>query len=164
MNAIVFLPLSRGQCATIDFDDFEKVGRVKWYALKSRRGFYAVRTVKVNGRKQMQYMHRVLLGLSKPFCADHKNGDGLDNRRENLRPASNQENTQGAACKRISATSIFRGVHWDRSRKKWEAKISPDGRTLHLGRFSAERAAAEAYDKKARELGFKPEALNFPVL
>lgn len=92
---------------------------------------------------------------------DHRDGNGLDCRKENLRPASKGSNLRAFCRKAPGKTSRFRGVSWDKSREKWRAVIETAGIHFHLGRFKNELNAAQAYDKKAIELGFFEEALNF---
>lgn len=102
-----------------------------------------------------EVMERVLgRRLSSEERVDHKNGDGLDNRRQNLRLATHAQNMCNRRPSRGS-TSRFLGVHYDSSRGKWRAKIKPvNGRYEHLGRFDSEVEAAVAYNvAAAREHG-----------
>lgn len=99
------------------------------------------------------YLHRLIMGEPEGLEVDHRNGDGLDNRRQNLRVATHAQNL---ANQRLSAanTSGFKGVSFDRTRpnKPWAAYIKHGGRKLFLGRHETREAAAAAYDAKAREL------------
>lgn len=159
---IVFLPLTQGKVATIDFSDFEKVGRFKWYAMKTPSGnFYAVRTETIRGTKK----HKTFLlhgAIMDAKGIDHINGNGLDCRRENMRRATDQQNHKAFRRKRLGTSSIYRGVSWYARDLNWEAKVGAGYKTFHLGRFINEEDAARAYDKKVTELGFFKEALNFP--
>ena len=92
---------------------------------------------------------------------DHINGIRHDNRLENLRLATHQTNQRASRRKRKNATSKFRGVSWDKQSKKWFASITNFGRTLYYERFDDEAEAALARDKKAIELGYPKEGLNF---
>lgn len=141
-------------------------GGPRWVAAKCKKNsdrLYAVRTV--GGRKgKRQMLHRVILGLSSPKVqGDHRNGEGLDNRRKNLRRASHAENCRNGARRR-NGTSKFRGVSWDKERQKWIGSIRrPDGNgRKHLGRFDKERDAALAYDKEAARRYGEFARLNFP--
>lgn len=153
---IVLLPLSQGKFAMIDSDDFEKVGRVKWSAKKTKSGnFYAVHKP---AKSKALFLHCEILGS---VGVDHIDGDGLNCRRENLRPATTKQNKQAFCRKAPGSTSKFRGVSWYRGVSKWVARVRFNNRLFYLGKFSIEEDAAKAYDKKARELGFFDEALNF---
>jgi hypothetical protein len=160
-NAIVFLPLSQGKVAVIDADDFELVGRVKWTAVKSGRNFYATRTViRADGRTQSLRLHSAL----NPGWdhIDHRDGDGLNNRRLNLRESSHQKNQKSFCRKRRGATSQYRGVSRNRRDQNWSAYLGRSGRNRFLGYFPSELEAAQAFDRAARLEGFEREALNFP--
>lgn len=161
VSAIVFIPLTRGKVAVVDFEDFELV-RGRWYASAKRPSgpAYARRTIPhpTNpGKQSCVQMHTLIMGC---LFVDHRNGNGLDNRRSNLRPASPSNNLRSFQQKRLTASSKFRGVCWHVSEKKWVAYIGKSNR--HLGRFDSEEKAARAYDGAAKRLGFSEEALNFP--
>lgn len=155
------IPLTQGQVALVDDADYEAVSQFKWCAMKNRRGFYAGRGVyKTNGKHTVQYLHQFLLpGVSR---IDHRDGNGLNNRRHNLRPATNQQNLQGARRKKIGATSRFRGVSWFSQYSKWQASIKVNGKPIHLGYHEVEAKAAKAYDVAARKYCGDFASPNFP--
>ena len=93
-------------------------------------------------------MHRVILGLEQGTLCDHRNHDGLDNRRQNLRPCNDSQNA-GNKRKHLGASSQLKGVDWHKSSRKWRAQIRINGRSKHLGCFTSETAAAAAYDRAA---------------
>ena len=95
-------------------------------------------------------MHRLLLNTPPGFDTDHINGDGLDNRRPNLRPVTRSQNLMNSHRAR-GKSSRFKGISWDRGRKKWLALIQPTGGRLYLGRFDTETEAAAAYDLAAAQ-------------
>jgi len=154
------ISLTRGKCAVVDDADFEFINQFKWTAKQSGKNFYAIRGI--GGRKNPKrlWMHREILGIDQ--TVDHKNGDGLDNRRVNLRPASQALNMRAYRAKSEGKTSRFRGVHWYARDSIWVSQIETDGKRYWVGRFQDEEAAARARDKKVLELGFTREALNFP--
>lgn len=156
-KAIVFIPLTRGKVAVIDFDDFEKVRPYKWFATKSRHNWYATRTDGSHIR-----LHRFLLDAPPEKQVDHENGDGLINQRYNLRLCTNAQNNQARKRKRAGAWSKFRGVTWDKRDTIWMARIGAAEKAIHLGSFKNEEDAARAYDKKAKELYGEFAQLNFP--
>jgi hypothetical protein len=93
-------------------------------------------------------IHRLVLPDAKQI--NHINGNGLDNRRENLRSVTSAENHRNSR-KRTRATSQFKGVHWLVQGKKWRAMIYVNGKQRHLGCFARETDAALAYDVAARK-------------
>lgn len=147
------IELSRGLCAVVDDGDYAELSRFKWSAMRGHSTFYAVRSLQ-NGR--MVLMHRVLLGmqdavtgenLAPSLHTDHRNRNGLDNRRTNLRCASARQNALNSPDRGKAA----RGVTWDRGR--WKAQIRVNGRGRHLGRFKSEADAHDAYNAALRETG-----------
>lgn len=148
MKAIVFIPLAQGCVAVVDHDDFEKVRGHKYYAKKRQRRIYAARaTVNSNGRKTTVFLHQDILPNS--LNVDHRDGDGLNNCRGNLRAATHSQNMRGFQHKRQGTSSQFRGVSWDRPLKKWRAMILVGKNRLWLGSFKKEIDAARAYDAAA---------------
>jgi hypothetical protein len=95
------------------------------------------------------------------LLVDHRNSNGLDNRRANLRLATHTQNMHNCR-KRKNATSRFIGVWLDKKRKLWESAIMNDGKKIFLGRFKTDIDAARAYDKAALEYHKDFARLNFP--
>lgn len=83
------IPLSKGFFAQVDDADFEIIGGRKWYCDK---GVYAAFKTKVKGKTLIHYMHRILMDAKVGQQVDHKDGNGLNNQRDNLRLCTNQEN------------------------------------------------------------------------
>lgn len=123
--------------AIVDDADFEWASRWRWCLATIG---YVVR--RPSGRTV--YLHRELLGLEPGdgLEGDHRNGDRLDNRRENLRIASHAENQQNRHYG--WGTSLHRGVCWDKAHGCWRASAMLDGKRYYLGLFAVEEDAAEA--------------------
>lgn len=154
----VEIPLSRGLAALVDDADVDLLLRTSWYAIPGSYTWYAARGVRRHdGRWTTQLMHKVLTGWPR---TDHINGQGLDNRRANLRPATTAENVSN--MRKHRGSSRFKGVCWSRREQRWRATIELDGRQAYLGVFREEEAAAQAYDAAARNHFGQFAALNFP--
>jgi hypothetical protein len=151
----VLIPLTQGQVAVVDFADYPKVAGFHWYAARYKNTFYA--QAHVGSKRRTLRMHCLLLGLPG---ADHKDGDGLNNRRRNLRPAKGNQNNANVHA--VRAASGFKGVHWHKHRGKWVAKIRVNRRLHHLGYFVDSSEGALAYDAAAREAFGSYACLNFP--
>lgn len=157
------IPLSQGKVAIVDAADFDFLNQWKWSAILMRGShnhrYYAVRTVCVAGKQTAIQMHRVLMEATSGQYVDHRDNDGLNNRRRNLRLCTNQQNSlnhPGHHAGRRS--SQFKGVYWQAPNKKWRARF----RGKHVGIFASEQEAARAYDRAA--YAFSPDFafLNFP--
>jgi len=156
------IKLTRGKYAKVDQDDFERLNRYKWNVLSSRGTHYARRTAFKNGKRFDVYMHRVVCHAPPGMVVDHINRDALDNRKTNLRPATKKQNTWNRDHGKKTATSTYKGVFWDKQRKKWQARLHHNGRSLYLGLFTDEIQAAKAYDREAKKYRGEYAFLNFP--
>ena len=96
-------------------------------------------------------LHRLIMNAQDGTHVDHINGDGLDNRRENLRLVTPQLN-QANSRKHVIGKSRFKGVSWSKPANKWRAYIVRDRRQIHIGLYADEFEAARAYDAKAAEM------------
>lgn len=119
------IELSQGKFAIVDDADFESLNRWRWFVSHG----YAAR----NEGNTTVRMHRQLMNFPESHV-DHINGDRLDNRRCNLRLATNAENSRNRE-KQSNNTSGVIGVHWHKPRKKWLASVQVDGKRKHLGLF-----------------------------
>lgn len=146
---LAFIPLTQGKEAVIDTADVHLVEGVSWCAEKATDTFYAVRIARVSGKKCHFRLHRVIMGVSDEVIIDHEDGNGLNCRRYNLRLATHTENMRNSRRRRDN-TSGVKGVTFDRWTNRWQAKISVDGKTVHLGRFHRPEDAAEAYATASR--------------
>lgn len=162
MMAVRTIPLTRGYVAMVDEGDYARVAAHKWCVMvrrtKTRTTVYAKRAQRLNGRKSWVYMHHFILG--RVTRTDHRDGDGLNNTRFNLRPCSQSENL--ANKRKGSGTSRFKGVSWNKMTRKWAAAIWKDNVEHKLGHFPAEADAATAYNFKAYELYGEFARMNTP--
>ncbi len=154
------IPLTQGQVALVDDQDYEELSRHKWSAFKSGKTWYARRGFGPRSHQKQVYMHQQILNPPPGLQCDHINGDGLDNRRCNLRVCTQSQNQHNRRLQ--GGTSEFKGVHWYKAQNKWRAKITHNGKRYHLGAFPDETDAARAYDNAAREFFGKFARPNFP--
>jgi len=147
------IPLTRGLVALVDDEDFEQVSQFKWYPHVLPHTTYATRFVKdETGRvKTSQSMHRFLMDASKGVEVDHKNGNGLDNQRGNLRFASKSQNVRNRRCNRKGNKSGFKGVYVE-PYNRFRAVIKWEGKNVCIGLFGNAEEAAAAYDQRANDL------------
>lgn len=149
----VRVPLSRGKYALIDAADADRVLAFKWHATSPVRGkSYAARNIRLpDGRKTIQLLHRFLMDPPAGMEVDHKNGDGLDCTRQNMRIATRQQNCANMP-KNCRNTSGYVGVTWDKAKRRWRAQIKVSGRMIALGRFDTALEAARARAAFARDV------------
>jgi hypothetical protein len=148
----VAIKLASGGAALIDEEDLHIVLGFKWYAAMSSRKFYAFRVRKKGHEKETPQMHRIIMG-NPDGEVDHINGNGLDNRKCNLRICTRTENMYNRRPKR-GGTSKYKGVWYERhaNHGRWRAQIRAGGKAINLGSFHNEEDAAIAYNKAALEL------------
>jgi hypothetical protein len=138
-----------GKYAIVDDRDYIRVSHFKWRAdLGKQNTWYALRRTRINGKESCMSMHRFILGETS-YLIDHKNRNGLDNRRSNLRLCTYSQNSAHAVGKKPWK---LKGISWHKGSRRWQAQICKDYHNIYIGKFLTAQEAADAYDKKAREL------------
>ncbi len=160
----VEIPLSQGKVAIVDYADLPLIRGFTWYTRRRRHTCYAVASLPGDSSGVKVLMHRLILGLSDSgLLVDHRDGNGLNNARDNLRIATTLENCLNQA--KAKGISKFKGVYpvnRKRSHRRWCSRIKANGIRISLGLFRTEEEAAAAYDEAASRY-FGPFAkLNFP--
>lgn len=139
------IKLSNGLVPFVDEISLLLIERYKWFPLRSSRTTYAqANGPTVNGKQPTIRMHRLILGAKPSNFVDHRNGDGLDNRRENLRLATRDQNNQNARCRRDNTTG-YKGVTLT-PQNRYRSDIHAGGRRALLGHYATAEEAAHAYN------------------
>jgi len=134
-------PNYRKHKAMVDDEDFEKVNQHKWSVKTDESRFYAQGWI--NGK--IVSMHIFIMGFRG---IDHKDNNGLNNQKENLRKATVQQNAMNTKSYKNS-TSKYKGVSWKKDKGKWRAVIMFNGKQVFIGYFTSDSMAAIAYNEKA---------------
>jgi hypothetical protein len=146
---VAMVPLTRGFIAQVDVTDLHKVVGFNWFAVVQKNVVYAVRRVSgVKGKGSKISMHRQIVDATDDVYVDHIDSNGLNNKRQNLRYATPQQNSFNRR-NAINNTSGFKGVCWNKDCKKWQAGIRINGKRTYLGLFDTAELAHDAYCKQA---------------
>jgi hypothetical protein len=143
------LKLSQGKIAVVDDEDFDLISSYKFKLRESKSsGFYVDCYFRdSNNKRKYVPMHRIIMEAEKEQNVDHKNGNGLDNRRENLRFCTDSQNAMNRT--RIVGKSSYKGIYWNTASKGWYSRIYVNKKRINLGTYKDEVEAAKAYDKAA---------------
>lgn len=160
------IQLTQGKVALVDDEDYERLRTFRWHAVAPRgkeRTWYAARYVPVVEQRARQcgprlFMHYCLLTVPAGMLIDHRDRNGLNNQKSNLRCATKEQNAANR-CFEKNRTK-YRGV--SRKGKKWAAFIMVNHRKKCLGVFLTAPFAALAYDRAARQMLGEFARLNFP--
>lgn len=146
------IPLTRGQVAIVDAEDFEWLSQYKWQAKwdKCKKGYYAVTGKSILKSFSTTIMHRLIVGAKKGDIVDHIDGNGLNNRKSNLRIVTSTENAINHKI-RSDNTSSVTGVRFRKSCKKWYAFISINKKETFLGSFVNFEDAVDARGKAEKK-------------
>lgn len=163
-QAYVEIPLggqkAAGRVALIDIDDYELVRQHNWHVLVKPNRLYVQTNIRVRpgyGGQRTLKIHKLITGFT---LTDHKDHDGLNNRRANLRD-STYRNNAGNRRRNLRGSSRFKGVSWYKNSSRWRAYAQVDGRKVTLGYFLDEEEAARAYDAAALAEYGEHACLNF---
>jgi hypothetical protein len=141
------IDLTHGKVALVDDDMFEYLNQWKWHYSLSNK--YAERTVRIGEKFKCIKMQYLVIDHVTEMEIDHIDHDRLNNTRDNLRTCTHVQNMQNTV-RYSNNTSGYKGVYWEKCRKKWRALIKYDGKRKHLGYFDSVEDAALSYGKAAK--------------
>ncbi len=140
------IPLTQGKISLVDDEDYERLNQFKWYPNWNGYTWYAKRAnLRINGKQKQVYIHRVIMNTPKGIQVDHRNGNGLDNRKANLRLCTHQENQFNKKYAQKNNKLGIKGVCWREDMKKFHAQIWVNSKRIHLGYFNVMGDADGAY-------------------
>ena len=144
------IPLTQGKITIVDDDVYEWASQMNWYALAACDSniWYAARNVNVGKRQRIETLHRRIIGAIWKEKTDHRDGDGLNNLRSNLRICTHTENMRNRKLHRNSGSGL-KGVSFEKKFHKYRARIRVNGHRIHLGMFQSPLQAAKAYNMAA---------------
>jgi hypothetical protein len=157
------IKLTQGKFALVSDVDYVFLNQWKWCTLcYPPHRLSAGRTIYTSTGHTTILMHRLIIkrmGFKNFTQVDHVNRNQLDNRRSNLRPATNAENCRNKIRHRDNMSG-FKGVHWNKPNRKWVAQIQVDYRKIYLGLFINKEEAARAYNSAAKKYHGEYARLN----
>jgi hypothetical protein len=135
-----------------------KVGEPVGALLKSKNTTYRLVCITLDGKTKLYKLHRILVALREgreisDLYVDHIDGNGLNNRSDNLRLATQQENQKN---RKLNSNNLsgYSGVYWNKAKQKWRACIKVDGKEIHLGYFDKLEDAVAARQQAEIKYGY----------
>lgn len=142
------IKLTQNKVALVDDEDYDFLSNWKWFASWDGHNWYARRNSGVYPFRRQIQMHRVIMDVTNELEVDHKDGNGLNNQKYNLRICTHAKNTINKK-KHVDNTSGYKGVTFNKATGKYVASIYVDGKRISLGYFVDIIDAAKTYDKAA---------------
>jgi hypothetical protein len=148
-----FIPLTQNKIAIVDTNDYDFLNQNKWHTYKICNTFYVYRRRHKNETFPTAKiaMHRLIMGAKKGEICDHIDGNGLNNKRDNLRKVSHRQNQQNRINDKRKS-SKYPGVSWCNTYNKWVAQIDLNKHQTTLGRFNTEIEAFNKYKESLKEM------------
>ena len=146
------IPLTQGKVTIVDDEDYDWLIQWKWHAHKGGKNYYAARGSRKKdgeGKPSLIYMHTEIIGEKIGYEVDHGDGNGLNNRRNNLKHVTRRQNMQN---RHDYKTSKYPGVSWNCGIKRWQATVSLMGKQMHLGYYHTPDEAFKVYCNALEEM------------
>lgn len=143
------IQLTQGKAAIVDDEDYDRLAIHSWCISKCSNTNYALRGHKVKGKCHSVLMHREIMNATDGVEVDHINGNGIDNRKCNLRFVTSSQNKFNQKKQQRKTSSKYKGVYYHKRDKAWIARIQLYGCPQYLGNYATEKEAALAYNKAA---------------
>jgi len=140
------IELTHGQIALVSEEDYDNLSKYNWYAVKNKNTYYAYRGKNIA-------MHREITNCPSGCVVDHKDGNGLNNSRDNLRVCSVAENNRNNTTSKNK--NGYKGIY--ANGKGWAVKLGGK----YIGQFKTQELAAKAYDEAAKKEYGDFASLNF---
>lgn len=154
------IPLTQGKFAIVDAEDYDWLSKYTWRFINTSKTGYASGYFGYHNGKPIEIkMHRLIMSVRPGLEVDHINGNGLDNRRCNLREYTRRQN--GINIKKIqNVSSKYKGVSYRKKTNRWRSQIRYDGLIITLGTYINEIDAARAYNVAAMKYHKEFAVLN----
>lgn len=137
-----------GKVALVDDEDYNFINQFKWYVTKRKYTHYAMNDRMKNGKRNVMIMHRIIMKTPAGLITDHRDQNGLNNQKSNLRICTKAENAWNRKP-HPNSSSKYLGVSFSSRYKKWVAEININYTHIYLGRYKDEIQAAQAYNEAA---------------
>lgn len=144
--------LTKGKVAQVSDEDYDRVACLSWHALQGKTTWYAVHGRRVGKKMQSIYLHKFILGIGDGQEGDHRDRDGLNNQRENLRVCTTTQNQYNRRKYKTGLTSRHKGVSIERRSGKWKLQINVHGKQVYVGLFPTEDEAGRCYNRLTKAL------------
>lgn len=149
------LKLNKGFIALVDDEDFDRISGLTWYIKQCKHTNYAVTSLYINKKVIHRFLHHYILNIENAMklniLTDHKDHNGLNCQKHNLRICNKSENSMNQKLRKTSTTK-YKGVSWHKAANKFESHITINKKKKYLGLFKTNIEAAIEYDKKAIEI------------
>ena len=145
------IQLPNGLFSLVDDDDYEKLNQYKWRLGRRSVVRHQVKEEYKSKKRKTILMHRMIMNPEEGYVVDHINHNIFDNRKENLRICTQQQNSFNRKKQKSAFHSKYKGVSFYKKTKKWMASIKLNNKNIYLGIYDEEENAAKAYKVAAKK-------------